>query len=1254
MFKTQLFQYDSSKPNNKGTDYSKHLLLGDSFTDDLTEVLDVVDLTLSGLSFSQEFEPTTKFILERTEIINNEDGTTTEVPQDPLHLMVAEDLVSQPIISDDGYFDHNITFNEASVVAQNRLVDNISVTYRLNEVSLGGKNPILLDEKAKVNIENTTGRTVADTFGITKKSGILHMLINGREFVWKFPNWFPSGSPYNSTLEDWKNFNYYQSIPSGQDSITLTLPIPMLEVRNSVNGTSSFEHQGYCSIKVVVTEQNVDTGNIQTIQEFDVNPSNSNETESSWLRSWEFDYGYIDEEPPTGKGYILNKYKYKAGLVWNNYTEYYEKIANYDETPQNRFVTINAKPNCIYKIKAYLPNGSSGRINRAYEGYSTGFIYYDVYNSSHPTTVDDPSASISFRTYVETDSKKVVFKSAPIENAYELFNKAQLNTQNVIKQIGTPITETKQAFYLDKEYEAILQNTKIVENFYNQKNFWEILLDIGKYIHAIPKVMFGEDDRFVVTFRELGRTDIQPDYANKISIFNSKSIENYISACSSYVTNMVQLGGIIDEWVAPKSSSEDYLVYNDVAEIITSKNIIEIVNMEVKDTNTGVIRNLVGKGTNNENPNGYVFEENIYNILSINQQDETNKGNSIYYSLGSNKIQGLNYRLPTIHTGDPQGEYSIKKILASVFGIGDSLIKDIKVNDYLFHIVYRTKDSLRSQQTRPDLRKYLQNSKYDRVPQHYQFNNQTDLVIDSVKFGNNIYGKLIKTGNTKYISTEWNDSLLALKSAGELYTIRGERYYVSKATHTYYGNYIISEIEYSKDYNQLSEIIGIPSEPRFYEISEQSLIKREVPLDDYLMVTTEDTNVEEGLSFIRPKGLEYLNNLIFGNEEDFPKYAVSVFKNDQERKYGTVLGNENFYVDVCHPISAYSSQNTLTLEWDMVDNFSAGDAVDPIDQDVDSSSPSVDSAYNTLLPVRYVDAFGRSDLLDFIILKNFGQSSLTNSQIYNLPNSPIRTRFSDLTNYVGRLNVTYGTSTADKQAQITAFIEATTGVDIAIGDGGVIAEFSSLTNTTLYSLWVYKGNGEWSIYEIENPNEPAKPHISQYSNEYLFGNSPLENLGDNLHGLGLIKDNREQISLNYNIQTLTDSDRFVVSAYFWQPKVSGEKIPELKIALLNSEINKISNETISDSMIINNGIYDLTTQVVNDKIVIDIEGSLGGVDLTNVSAIAIVNMTKYEELIEGQKYFIMGRNIQTLGENEKPANSNWFIRRYSPSDFKVQ
>ena len=569
------------------------------------------------------------------------------------------------------------------------------------------------------------------------------------------------------------------------------------------------------------------------------------------------------------------------------------------------------------------------------------------------------------------------------------------------------------------------------------------------------------------------------------------------------------------------------------------------------------------------------------------------------------------------------------------------------VNDFIFHIVYRTKDTVRSEQTRPDLRKYLLASKYDKVPQHNQFNNQQDIVVDSVKFGNNVYGKLIRTGNTTYEITEWVTSLFSLKEVGDLYLINGEWFYVATVENVYYTDHIVSKVQFSKDYNQLSEVIGIPSEPRFYEISEQSLINRENARNSYIVLGTTIKSTQNSSSYIQGKGWDYIARVIVGNETDFPKYAITVFKNDKDRLYGSVIGNEDFYVDVCHPISTYSIQNTLTMEWDMVDNFSAGDRVTQYKNDPETII-DFDSAYNPLHPVRYVDAFGRSDLIDFIIMEDFGTNGLSDEQIFNLPESPVRTQYPNMT-FVGELNQT----TLPTTEELNAFVNRQLSRTPQANDVILVEYTETTTETSTVTYYVYEYNGtEWNSAVTNSPNTFTNPSINDYAEQYLFGNEPLADLGDHYHGLALVKDNREQISLNYNIQMLTDSDRFVLSAYLWQPAKT-----QLKIALLSQEVSKIVNETIDSTTILSGQTYDFTYTVdeTNGTITINIQNALASItnkewNSLGVGAIAIIS--EDTSALNGANYFVMARNVSDLNRTE--ATKNWYISNVDTNMFKRQ
>lgn len=1161
---TKLYLYDAKQEQNnyRGKDFSDYILQGDSETDDLTEILDVVNLTLVDLPFSQEFEPKTKFILEKWE-----DGR--ESFWKDWHLCVARDIVSQPVLSDNTRFDHAITFNEASVDAQGRLVDNIAVTYRLKDVSLEAKPTYDKEAKAIQNITNVVW-SPDESFYEKFQGDFRKEIRTGKQFKWVFPDWYNveiDGVSKTPAEFSWDNLKLYQEIANNVNHRKITIPIPMLEILNGDKDAQTFSHQGYCSIDVIVEEFDIAKNKNSIIKTIQVNPSKNDTTEKVWNKEW------VQGFQEMSNGFVYNHFTFVTGQGVQHYKC---KVVQYDDSIKNRAINFDIKSGCQYTITLNLrqfpatldESFDDAKFRELFPSYSSRVHYWFGMNKDNYVDYTNnkyPYAQLKFNAVLEGENVNLYLRNAPTENAYNLYNKAFTTTQNIIKQKGVPIDETPKAYYLEDKDRQELENTLIVENFYNQKNWWELLLDIGKYIHAIPKVRFGSKDRFVTTWKKLGQTNQLADYGNKLSIYNSRNVEEYVAATSSYVSNMVQLGGIIDEWVPAKSSSSDYLVYNDVAEIILSRNIIELVDMDIKyigENNSGMnlikneIRNMVGKGTHGESSNGYVFGKDVYNVLSINANTSVNKGLAIYYALGGNKIEGLNYRLPSVNPGEQDTEYAIKRIIGTLYQVPNAQWKNIKINDFLFHVQYRTKDTLRVNQVRPDLQKYLITSNYDRVPQHHQFNNQTDTVVDSVKFGNNIYGMLIRTGNTTYTTTEWVDSLYKLKQAGELYNIRDNIYYVSKVKNTYYSNHIISEVEFSKDFNRLSQIIGIPSEPRFYEISEQSQIKRQVSFDDYIIVGT-SLNETSNDSFIKNGGWGYIANLLLGTETTYPKYAVTVFKNDKEK--ATISGNEDFYVEICSFVGGYSIQNTLTLSWNMIDNFSAGDQKANTENSVNGKN---DGVYATLLPFRYTDVYGRADLVDFALIKDY---DIPNEKVMLLPANPI--------------NMTSKN-----------------------GDNYAIAP------------------------------------------DYIFGNEKLAEWGDNYHGIGLLKDNREALSFNYNLQVLADSHRFVLSAYMWQLNKTN-----LKIALLSEEVNKISNDTIPDYMITEN-LFDINYEVLENGIKIKMKETLKEIDMQNIKSIAIISTNEVNDYNgSGAKYFIMARNITGLSEQEKIED--WSISNIDKSKF---
>lgn len=1153
---TEVYLYDSTQEANgyKGTDYSQYVLSGDSSTDNLDDTLDSYELTLAGLPFRDEFAPSTKFIIIKYSV--DDEGNVLSTPTE-FDVQVNSDTVVQPILSNSAYFDHHISFYEASIDAQQRLVDNISVTYKLKDVNLNVEPSYPVDENAPLTIQNVDNIPL-ETFNDFGGAGLSDTVVVGHKFIWIMPDWYTvniDGQQVTPDWSYWENFKRYQEFAEDDPVEKLVqLPVPMLQCFAGTPGTKNYgTYNGCCSIDITVTEYNTLTGDTvgTVIKQITVNPDSTDSNEG-----WTKDPYSLNTDI---KGAIVSR-PVQIQNINNAFSRNISLVAEYETGKNNRVLEFNIKKGYNYSIyinRHPFQYDSTNVSEALYDIYPCWYAYgwfqnYFIFTSwdtdYRQINQDSMYVNMKFNAIAKGGLESIYLRSAPAANAYELYRKAVIASQTTLrKSNGGSVDDLILPYYLEDDDKYSLQTTEIIENFYNQKNLWEIMMDVGKYIHARPKNYFGSDNRYVTRWKKYGLTEQYQDNGTRISIYNSRFIDEYISACSSYVSNMVQLGGIITETLCAKSSSEDYLVYNDVAELIVSKPIIEIVSLIAKEkTKDGTAY------SNSADITQYVFEKSIYNVLDIVDTSSVNKGLAIYYELGDTKIQGFTYTLPEVSTGT--NNTAIKNILGTAFGLPESSWESINVNDFDFEISYRTKDTLRTDQTRPDLRKYLLSSKYDRVPQHNQFNNQEDTLIDSEKFGINIYGKLIRTGNTVYSAVEWVDNITTLKHSGELYNIFGNLYYVSKVINTYYPDHIESQVEYSKDFNRLAEIIGIPSEPRFYEISERSSIDREISVSDYVLLSTSDTiysrkNLLDIDCFVSSNGVTFIAKILFDvYNKAFPQYAVTYFKNDKDKAYADTPGNEIFSVAVMSPIVTYSLKNTITFEWDMVDNFSAGDKV----KNITVTGQQEENQYKSLEPFRYKDVYGRADMFDFAIVDDI---VLTPPQVQELPESSI---------------------------------------DI---------------NTGNYNV--------------------------------LFGNEATGDYGKNDRGIAALFDNREVAKINYNLQMLTISDRFVLSSYLWQKKTS-----TCYIALLNSEVNKLSNNKISDNDFIYDNIafeYSISpfnfieikiAQALNLKAA---EQSIT-IDelLQNVKSIVI-----YESSLQELKNFVIARNITDLATDK--SIKDWII-----------
>lgn len=1173
----------------KSEEYTDKLVAPIFYEEKLNEELDTAEVVLDKMDIAtrSKFPPKTKF---RLELRIDKDS---ETPYKKWDFIVDHDDVEQ-YTGEQNLCCHRLFLIEPSAIAQGMHVDNIALTYELQDVTLNYK----------------TIRNPDDIIKIKSVPG------GGDKKIYEYFNqrYIDKTGEYNRTTSykyEWSDLESLNALLveiDGSIPKTINFNLPKLKCfhLNGENKTELFEVPTLCEIyKLDVNNGVPDENSKELVHIHTFNPTTAssrndnimyNSNNLVGIRNYD-DEKYTYFEPSYGSGSIE--------LFKNStYTQFPAIINLSDTSHSNRsvsFVTdtlsieeMNANKSIRYQIRIsanpYQSNSLITYFNKQAtisDEYSTTedwvmYVLTVMFGGSLQKRRDVNVYTNGLGTsqpndiYIETVFNCVDLTSdAPPSpfimkgekySCLDLFRKAMLTCDTQIldnERVGLDqLDGIKYPIVVDEDWIDRMRLAKCYETIFEEKNLWEILLQIGYYLHAIPYLEFSEDgdDYFVLKFKQLGGTNNKEDESQKITIFNNCNLSEYFSQLDSYVENLFSPQNLIEEWLVPKTSDDSYLISNNTAELQLQYPISELVEFDItydssKNENMGV------SGT--KSALDRVFEKSVYSILNNQysrnaaQRVKPSKGTSLYYEMGNNKILGLNYSPPT-STGE--GFMALKDILTDLFqGQDEHWDADkIKFNSLIFRVKYRTQDSLRLTQMRPDLNKYVKNSIYEKYPHHEQFFGQQDKIVDSERFSANLWGRLVRTGNELCQCQESVKDITKIKECGDLLNFSQGPFYITSIDNEFYADEIFQKVTYSKNFNQISQIVTIPSEPRFYEVSEKSTIRREVRLREFFILTTRQENKITYPRYVnRNKWRGFLKHLLINqNFENLPNFAFTRFKADKLRDHTDTSGqviaenklfpscevkrnNDNTiepkessnHADVVVPLLHFPMKNSIIFEWDMADNFKAGDSVDTSI----SGGNTNDEAYYAKQSVRYCDILGRADLFSF---KLFNKNDWDYSELQQLPKA------------------------------------------------------------------------------VNIPDD----------NDCLFY------LPDSL-AIGLDKDNREAISFNFQIYLLTGLDDGDVEDFITFPNLFGEKTSPLKMCFLNKTVSMFDESvSLSTNMLKDDVSYEVLDTDVGIKISITIPSD---VDLDKVKSIVL-----YDE--ENKiKYAYLAKNVSKLSNADK--FKDWYI-----------
>lgn len=484
---------------------------------------------------------------------------------------------------------------------------------------------------------------------------------------------------------------------------------------------------------------------------------------------------------------------------------------------------------------------------------------------------------------------------------------------------GNPLT-TYAAGSQAEEFEKILAP----EFAFTKMTLREQLKQIGGFIHAEPRISaFKTDNKgneyFEVVFDKYG--GIKQSHIKDRQLISAgfkESVNEYCTSLDSSADNLVSQvdfaqGVVVEPFengftTLRTENITARLEENDTTIIPTDKPIFLIKSV--------ICKYIPGKGSGNWDITPYIFESADYNgnLSSYDGVYPYSKSYALYYTQGSKSIKGLFFKAENL-VSPALNNYAITNILRTVTGDSSLTIGGdggiLKAYAELgFEITYLPIFFTRIRTTKQQIRTGL--------PRTLAYNQSANM-IETRYYGSHLKGVVERLGNLEKTYTYIVPFLSDIPTAGMVFD---KNYYISTVTWEVLPYYIKVTLGLSKDFNRISEYIGINSEKRMWEVSERMSVERQTLIQEYV-IFSDNPRTKKGKDVYFQEDAFSLTGWLFNDNSTVsgttPISACSV---KPMNKNEASVGN-----DVILSSVAVSFGNSALFAVNYADNYSAGQKI---------------------------------------------------------------------------------------------------------------------------------------------------------------------------------------------------------------------------------------------------------------------------------------------------------------------------------------
>lgn len=442
-------------------------------------------------------------------------------------------------------------------------------------------------------------------------------------------------------------------------------------------------------------------------------------------------------------------------------------------------------------------------------------------------------------------------------------------------------------------------------HFSNSRTLWENLREVGKYIHAIPRLV-PRVGYTAVQFEELGgnqNADISK--GRRVSGSASWDISTYAAGLETMAANLITAENDAQSticepfgkgWKSLRTASETARIQEGTANIETA--------FPIESVSRVLVYFQYGGKTYQGDITPYVFEKADYDLLSsYTGQYPNSKCFALYYARGNQNISGLWYK-PNDEVASSLNafqNYAIANICTAATGCSLNIFKQLTYPDICVRVEYIPTITARIHAYKPDAES----------GGGFLSDGQAANRLSAKALGEHLRGQLAMLPSASRSCAWLFKDAGSIPEPGKL--IDGQ--YISVVTSRIYPAYCEVQIDTVKGYNELGSYVELPTAFRQYEIPDS--LERFTVLDEFVYISENaeadeaDTICSEQLKAAVADALDGVTGTIARRVS-----LASVTTTDDA---GAVIA-----ADVLCPVMSLSVGNAVCFSFRMQDNYSAG------------------------------------------------------------------------------------------------------------------------------------------------------------------------------------------------------------------------------------------------------------------------------------------------------------------------------------------